>query len=323
MRLSRSCAGVAIVLSFGLAMAAAAEISDAERGSVSLGVALFETSSPPGVELPDLGSMLADQIAASEVERVVGPSQLRSSAQTQALPDDVIALSLRAGVDGIVFGRTTQIGSHLSVDVRLLSGASGGLVGTYIAEISQGGEMAAAVERLAAQVIEGAGLLSSVKTTTRRAARDGSHAMSKIRVFDSSAPISIKSNSLEATEEDGRRRLVFVGDVRVEQDDVHITADQLTADYPKDSSQPSKMMAMGSVRVLQGTQEARCDRGSYERSTGMVVCCGDAELLDGRNRVQGSCIEFDLSGDTVRVQDAKLRIVPVSSQSDSARSGGE
>jgi lipopolysaccharide transport protein LptA len=196
-------------------------------------------------------------------------------------------------------------------------------VGTYIAEISRGGEITAAVERLAAQVIEGAGLLSSVKAATNRAPEDDSHAMSKIRVFDNSAPISIKSDSLEATEEDGRRRLVFVGDVRVDQDGVNITADQLIADYPKGSSQPSKMMAMGSVRVLQGTQEARCDRGSYERSTEMVVCCGDAELLDGRNRVQGSCIEFDLSGDTVRVQDAKLKIVPVSSQSDSAGSGGE
>jgi lipopolysaccharide transport protein LptA len=304
-------------------MAAAAEVSDSKSGGVSLGVALFETSGPPGTEFPDLGTLLADQIAASGVERVVGPSQLVSPTHTQASPGAVIGLSSKARVDGIVFGRTTQIGSHLSVDVRLLSGVSGGLVGTYIAEISRGGEITAAVERLAAQVIEGAGLLSSVKTATRRAPEADSHAMSKIRVFDNSAPISIKSDSLEATEKDGRRRLVFVGDVRVDQDGVNITADQLTADYPKGSSQPSKLVAMGSVRILQGAQEVRCDRGTYERSSEMVVCCGDAELIDGLNRVQGSCIEFDLASDTVRVQDAKLRIVPANNNGDNAGSGGE
>ena len=158
--------------------------------------------------------------------------------------------------------------------------------------------------------------------TASGAAPGDDRPVSKINVFDSSSPISIKSDSLEATEVDGRRRLVFIGDVTVDQDDVRITANELTADYPKGVSQPSRLVAKGSVRVVQGTQEVRCDQGVYERSDEMLVCCGNAELLDGENTVRGSCIEFDLTGETVRVQDAQLRIVPDAGDEVANESGG-
>jgi hypothetical protein len=61
---------------------------------------------------------------------------------------------------------------------------------------------------------------------------------------------------------------------------------------------------------LQGTQEARCDDGTYRRAEEVLTCCGHAELRDGANRVSGKCIEFDLKGDTVRVEDATVNIFP-------------
>jgi lipopolysaccharide transport protein LptA len=236
-------------------------------------------------------------------------------------PSAVIALSSTQQVDGIVVGRTTQIGNHLSVDVRLLSGASGELLDTYIAEIARGGETAA-VETLAAQVIEGALSSFKVSDTAEGAPMEDGRSASKLRVFNGEAPISIKSDFLEATQSNGKRRLEFTGNVRVNQEGVKIMSDQLIADYPKGSSQPSKLVATGSVQVFQGVQEARCDRGTYERGNGILLCCGNAELRDGSNRVQGSCIEFDLTGETVRIKDAKVNIAPETSDGDSSESEG-
>jgi lipopolysaccharide transport protein LptA len=294
------------------------EAAEADPSGIRLGVAAFELSAPPGTDLPDVGTLLADRIATMGVARVVGPDQLGAPAKAAVEPSSVRAWARKAEVDGVVLGRTTQIGTHLSVDVRLLSGESGEVIGTYIAEASGLGQTAAAVDSLAEQVIEGA---SGLQPQTQ--AEKGNAGSSTPFAFDSDAPLSIKSQTLEATEVGGRRRLVFEGDVRVVQADVTMTSNRLTADYPEGSSQPSRLVATGAVRVIQGSQEARCDKGTYKRAEELVVCCGHAELLDGANRVRGKCIEFDLNGETVRVEDATVNIVPEARNGDSPASGGD
>ena len=42
---------------------------------------------------------------------------------------------------------------------------------------------------------------------------------------------------------------------------------------------------------------------------------------DGANRVRGKCIEFDLNGDTIRVEDATVNIVH--EQDNGSSAGGE
>jgi lipopolysaccharide export system protein LptA len=237
-------------------------------------------------------------------------------ATAHAEADAVKAWSDQAQVDSIAIGRITQIGNSLSVDVRLLSGASGELVDTFIAEVNRADQIASAVDALASQIVEGAlALAAQTGEAANPASGDAASAAFK---FDSSAPISIKSNTLEATDVGGRRRLVFNGDVRVNQADVNMTSNRLTAEYPEGSSQPSVLVATGSVRVVQGTQEASCDDGTYRRAEELLICCGHAELRDGPNRVQGKCIEFDLKADTVRVQDATVNIIP---EQDNGNSG--
>lgn len=315
-RLPRHLAPLLLALATALSSPAAA--SESDRGGIRLGVAPFELSAPPGAELPDVGTLLADRIATLGVGRVVGPAQLGAPAKASVEPSSVQTWAREAEVDAVVVGRTTQIGSHLSVDVRLLSGESGQVIGTYISEASGAGQIATAVDSLADQVLEGAeGLQSTIP-----AAQADAGSSTSFQAFDSEAPLSIKSTTLEATEVAGRRRLVFDGDVTVVQADVTMTSNRLTADYPKGSSQPSHLVATGAVRVVQGTQEARCDRGTYQRSEQLVVCCGHAELRDGANRVRGKCIEFDLNGETVRVQDATVNIVPEKEDADAPASTG-
>jgi lipopolysaccharide transport protein LptA len=110
--------------------------------------------------------------------------------------------------------------------------------------------------------------------------------------------------------------------VNVVQDDITMTSNQLTADYAEGASEPSRLVARGSVRVVQGKQEAHCDSGTFERAEELLICCGNAELRDGSSRVRGKCIEFDLRNQTVRVEDATVNIIPEPSAGGSGNPGG-
>ena len=295
----------------------------AEAARVRVGVAPFEVAGPSGVEVPDFATLLANLLGTRGVGRIVGPEQLGAPATKQVEASAARAWAAAAAVDGVVVGRTTQLGSRFSVDVRLLSATSGAVVDTYIAEIAHADQATSAVAKLADQVIVGVlGLVSPADRAAPPAARSAANLDPSLHVFDSSAPISIKSDALEAAEVNGNRRLVFSGGVNVVQDDITMTSDRLTADYPKGSSEPSRLLAQGSVRVVQGTQEVRCDSGTFQRAEELLVCCGNAELRDGASRVRGKCIEFDLGNQTVRVEDATVNIIPEPSDSGSGKSGG-
>jgi lipopolysaccharide transport protein LptA len=273
--------------------------------------------------MPDFATLLADLLGTRGVGRIVGPEQLGAPATAQVEASAVMAWAEAARVDGVVVGRTTQLGNRFSVDVRLLSATTGAVVDTYIAEIARTDQTTSAVATLADQVIAGVlGLLSPTDLASPPAARSAVSADPSLRVFDSSAPISIKSNSLEAAEVNGKRRLVFSGDVRVVQGDITMISNRLTADYPKGASEPSRLVAEGSVRVLQSGQEARCDNGTFQRAEELLICCGNAELRDGASRVRGKCIEFDLANQMVRVEDATVNIIP-ESNGGSGKPGGQ
>jgi len=298
-----------------------AELAAAARARV--GVAPFEVSGPTGTEAPDFATLLADRLGARGVGRVVGPDQLGAPATAQVAASAARALAAAAAVDGIVVGRTTQLGNHFSVDVRLLSATSGAVVDTYIAEIARTDQSTPAIATLADQVIEGVlGLASPADLAPLPASPGVASANSNLGFFDKSAPISIKSNALEAAEINGNRRLVFSGDVNVVQNDITMTSNRLTADYAKGASEPSRLVAQGSVRVVQGTQEARCDSGTFQREEELLICCGNAELRDGASRVRGKCIEFDLGKQTVRVEDATVNIIPQPTDAGAGKTGG-
>jgi lipopolysaccharide export system protein LptA len=114
----------------------------------------------------------------------------------------------------------------------------------------------------------------------------------------SDEPISIKSDELEVLSEDGGRRLVFSRNVVVVQGDMRLRANRLEAVYPQGASQPESLHATGSVFVNQGDREARCQEATYVRTSDTIVCRGNAEVVQGCDRVRGREIEFDLA--TVR-----------------------
>lgn len=281
-----------------------------------VGVVMFETAGPPGSEVPDVATLLADQIRTLGVAKIIGPGELAAPADASPSDTTVMGIASKAGVDVIVVGRTTQIGGQLSVDVRLRSGSTGKPLATYVGEVGRTHPISSVVATLAGQVVDGAlESWSRAHPPAVSSRKPAPEPAGQQRPFDGNKPISIKSNSLVATDVDGRRRMVFTGNVRVIQDDVKMTSNSLTADYPAGESQPSEMVARGSVRVTQNGQEVLCDTGTYNRLEATLMCCGHAELRDGANRVRGSCIEFDLNGETVRVEDAVINLYPEDSGS--------
>jgi len=120
--------------------------------------------------------------------------------------------------------------------------------------------------------------------------------------FDRNAPVVIRSEELEATERSGRRVLEFRRNVEVQQGSLLLRAERLSAVYPPDSKQPSRLEAEGGVVVSEGRREARCDRAVYDRLAQRLDCLGHASLRDGDDRVAGDSIRFDLARRSVRVE---------------------
>lgn len=127
--------------------------------------------------------------------------------------------------------------------------------------------------------------------------------------FRSDAPIEIKADQAEITAEGDDRKLVFQGGVWVKQDNVIVTSDRLEAEYVDGESEPSRLLARGSVHVEQGNRAARCDKAEYLRATSQLTCRGHAELVQGCDVVRGEVIVLDLAADKARVEGAASIVI--------------
>ncbi len=289
-----------------LAGTPAARGGEADAGPLKIGVAPFEAVAPPGAGVPDLATLLADRLGTRGVGRIVGPTQLRAGSDPEPQDAEVKRWASVADVDAIVVGRTTRIGKQLSVDLHLRSGTTGEVAGTFVAEIARPDEVGGAVDRLAAEVIGGAlGLRNGGAPPVAAAPSPAPEAPRQKQPlgFDGgSAPLSIESEELEAYQKQGARRLLFRGNVRVEQGDLRLTSANLEAIYPADSSQPDRLTATGNVILVQGTRNARCDKAIYDRVRAELICQGNALYREGDNRLSGDVIEIDLNTERVRVK---------------------
>lgn len=274
---------------------------------VTIGVAPFEGVAPPGAGVPDLATLLADRLGTRGVGRIVGPAQLGAGTNPEPQAAEVKSWASEANVEAIVVGRTTRIGEQLSVDVHLRSGATGGVAGTYVAEIAGPDDLEGAVDRLAADVIGGTMDLRSGERppAVASAPSPASRATGEKAPFgfdSGGAPLSIESDELEAYQKQGARRLLFQKNVRVRQGDLRLTSAKLEAVYPADSSQPDRLTATGNVILVQGTRNARCDTAIYDRGKAELICLGSAVYREGDNRLSGDRIEIDLETERVRVK---------------------
>ena len=283
---------------------------------LAIGVAPFESAGAPGAGVPDVATLLAERLATKGVERVVGPAKLGARAAAEPSPAEVSGWASQHALGAIVVGRTTRLGSTLSLDLRVRAGQDGRVVATYIEEVGRPGDLGASVERLAERVLQGAELAVAGRGP-KAAARPGAGGSGAgdgegESPFQSDAPIKISSAQLEAFEKDGGRRIVFTDDVRAAQGDLTLRAQRLEAFYPPEQSQPDRLVASGSVVVAQENKTARCDRATYYREKQVVVCTGEyAVLIQDDDQVQGKEITFHLNTKVLTVKgNAHVRIQP-------------
>jgi lipopolysaccharide export system protein LptA len=288
-----------------------------------MGIAPFQAVAPDQRGVPDVAGGLAERFEALGVGRVVGPADLGAPRLGEPSPDRIRSLASGARVGAIVVGRTTRIGGRLSIDVRLRSGLSGGIAGTYVIEVPSPETLDTVVEQLADQVLIGALALAErggaavppiaavepleipVAPAEREAPAEPAAPQGPpfgLGALQSEAPVSIRSEELEASESDSSRTLVFRGGVEVTQDELVLRSDQLEAVYPSGTRQPAVLSARGAVRLESGDREARCERANYDRAGERIVCDGEAFLRDGADSLRGETVTFDLAERRVLVE---------------------
>jgi lipopolysaccharide transport protein LptA len=310
-----------VLLALGASTGEAQESQDGLR----IGVASFERVGAAGVRVPDIASSLAQLLATKGVERVVGPQDLGVKGAADPPAEDIVARAKQAEVDLVVVGRTTRLGESLSVDTQLRSAATGAPVGTpVVVEANGPSDLGRALDELATLVLEKSrGDLGAAATTVARRSpgsepepglalgpqdSDGSGEKTP---FDSDAPISIKSDVLEAFDRGGERQFVFTGNVRAVQDDLYVNSDRMEAFYPPGQSQPERMEATGHVVIKQTGKRALCKKATYFRTQQKLVCVGNAQLDEECDRVRGKEIVFHLDTDVLEVIGAAdVRIHP-------------
>jgi lipopolysaccharide transport protein LptA len=307
-------------------------ISSAQGGgpdaaTLRLAVAPFEGAGPAAGVAPDIAVALGEALAARGVGSVVTPGQLRLANGIDS--EAAVEAARRAGAAAVVVGRVTQLGNRLSVDVRLRSAGSGGVLGTYVVEIPLGDPLGPAADSLAERVVLGALTLVDVEEpggafpvavspapATGRFSGSSSGAVRPPFAMGDLAgeSLSIVADELEATDRGHIRTLVFKQAVKVEQADLGLTAHKLVADYVAGEKQPHRLVASGDVALTQGKRSARCDHAVYERDRDRIVCTGNGQLKDGEDEVHGDEITFDLARSGVVVEGgATLNLNPAGS----------
>ncbi len=153
------------------------------------------------------------------------------------------------------------------------------------------------------------GSVDTGKAASGTGGKGGSEARLGVAGFQSDAPIEIHADEAEILAQGENRKLIFKGGVKVRQDDLALGSDLLEAEYEAGESEPKRLVAQGTVHVVQGNRSARCDRAEYLRSAQKITCRGHAELIQGCDVVRGELIVLDLAGDKARVEGAASIVI--------------
>jgi lipopolysaccharide export system protein LptA len=128
-------------------------------------------------------------------------------------------------------------------------------------------------------------------------------------------PVNITSQRLEAEYE--KKRITFIGDVVVRQQDFTLYADRLVLFINDEGKDIEKIVAMGKVRMVQGGKTAVCREAVYYHREGKVVLLGEPALREGDSSVKGTSVTSSVNeqktvaeGDSQRGGRVTITIIP-------------
>lgn len=101
---------------------------------------------------------------------------------------------------------------------------------------------------------------------------------------DSDQPLEITSSQLEVFQQE--QKSVFSGEVVAQQGDMTLFTDQLTVIFD-DQNDVSRVEAAGNVRIEEPLRTARGDHAVFDRQADTLILSGNAEVVQGENRISG------------------------------------
>lgn len=272
----------------------------------------------------EAADLLAQRLRAAGAVRVVGPAEFEGKISRRPDAATVKRVGVEQGVIGVLTGRTTRIGTHLSVDVQLYSAASGTVAATLVEEVPNSAALQPALDRIAKRILQivGSGAKMSpasatlpaappTATRTQKEAAEPSKTGSSITA--SKEPMAITADQLEVLPKNGGRTIVFVGNVKLVQGPLLLTSEKLEAVYAAGASDPERIVATRNVHIAQSGKTVRCDQATYQRKTQRVICRGNAVMQQGIDQAEGEEIEFQLDAERLLIRGgAKVVITPAS-----------
>ncbi len=139
---------------------------------------------------------------------------------------------------------------------------------------------------------------------------------------------SISSNKM--TIRSLENRVIFEGDVKIDRDDLQMTAERVqvyfegpppNGSFPAlgDHSSISRIEAQGNVQIRQGERRARSERAVFDQKNEKIILMGSAEAWGKDYRIRGSRMTFFLKEDRGVVEGSRMTIIPKKGSSPAGR----
>lgn len=101
---------------------------------------------------------------------------------------------------------------------------------------------------------------------------------------DPDQPLEITSQQLEVFQQE--QKSIFSGDVVAQQGEMTLYTDRLTVIFDGQND-VSRIEAAGRVRIEEPLRNARGDHAVFDRDADTLVLSGNAEVVQGENRITG------------------------------------
>lgn len=125
---------------------------------------------------------------------------------------------------------------------------------------------------------------------------------------DSSQPVKITSEQLEADDQSGT--FIFKGDVQAQQGEVFIYAKKMTVSYVQgEKRQIETVVAEGDVRIVQLNRVATGGKATLYHKEGRIVLSDEPRVVQGENTVEGERIIVYLNDNRSIVEGSSERRV--------------
>jgi lipopolysaccharide export system protein LptA len=117
---------------------------------------------------------------------------------------------------------------------------------------------------------------------------------------DPTLPVELKSDKLEINQADGTA--IFSGNAVATQGEMKLSATELRAEYSEENKAVDKIIATGSVLLVNPSDAVEADKAVYTVATSEVVLTGNVLMTQGAAAISAQTMVIDLTSGTGRME---------------------